>query len=214
MKTRQCMCALLAVVALSMSAATKADPIYWKFETPAYWNDGGTLFGTFTTGDPLSYFWAGESRLRTNLLAWDVTTTAGTKLPGYDYDQSPGSHVVANYVWLSLENETNFTLAHQSTTGNTDFYLSLYFSKPLTADNLDNSLYVYNRQEPVFECGNCAPHRALDFGQPNPKVTGSLTPWDAPVTAPVPEPETYAMMLAGLGLLGVFAKRRKQKAVA
>ncbi len=30
------------------------------------------------------------------------------------------------------------------------------------------------------------------------------------VTTPVPEPETYAMMLAGLGLLGVFARRRKQ----
>jgi hypothetical protein len=30
----------------------------------------------------------------------------------------------------------------------------------------------------------------------------------------VPEPETYAMMLAGLGLLGVAARRRKQKAVA
>lgn len=27
---------------------------------------------------------------------------------------------------------------------------------------------------------------------------------------PVPEPETYAMMLAGLGLLGVVARRRKQ----
>jgi hypothetical protein len=27
----------------------------------------------------------------------------------------------------------------------------------------------------------------------------------------VPEPETYAMMLAGLGLLGVAARRRKQK---
>lgn len=46
--------------------------------------------------------------------------------------------------------------------------------------------------------------------------------WDAnflnivsgPVAAPVPEPETYAMMLAGLGLLGVVARRRKQKSVA
>lgn len=29
--------------------------------------------------------------------------------------------------------------------------------------------------------------------------------------APIPEPETYAMMLAGLGLLGFTARRRKQK---
>lgn len=31
-------------------------------------------------------------------------------------------------------------------------------------------------------------------------------------TAPVPEPETYAMMLAGLGLVGVIAGRRKARA--
>lgn len=32
------------------------------------------------------------------------------------------------------------------------------------------------------------------------------------VAQPVPEPETYALMLAGLGLLGVAARRRKQMA--
>lgn len=31
------------------------------------------------------------------------------------------------------------------------------------------------------------------------------------VLTPVPEPETYALMLAGLGLVGGFARRRKQK---
>lgn len=33
--------------------------------------------------------------------------------------------------------------------------------------------------------------------------------YDSPVNA-VPEPETYAMLLAGLGLMGVVARRRKQ----
>jgi hypothetical protein len=30
------------------------------------------------------------------------------------------------------------------------------------------------------------------------------------ITAPIPEPETYALMLAGLGLVGFMARRRKQ----
>lgn len=34
---------------------------------------------------------------------------------------------------------------------------------------------------------------------------------DFPITSAVPEPETYAMMLAGLGLMGVVARRRKSK---
>ena len=34
------------------------------------------------------------------------------------------------------------------------------------------------------------------------------------VAAPVPEPETYALMLAGPGLLGVVARRRSKKAAA
>lgn len=34
---------------------------------------------------------------------------------------------------------------------------------------------------------------------------------DIKITLSVPEPETYAMLLAGLGLLGAVAKRRKQR---
>lgn len=42
---------------------------------------------------------------------------------------------------------------------------------------------------------------------------GGLTAFDMQISAavaPVPEPETYAMMLAGLGLLGMMARRRRQ----
>ena len=38
---------------------------------------------------------------------------------------------------------------------------------------------------------------------------GNSHTWSGVPTQPVPEAETYAMMLAGLGLLGVAAKRRK-----
>jgi hypothetical protein len=30
------------------------------------------------------------------------------------------------------------------------------------------------------------------------------------VAAPVPEPETYAMMMAGLGMMGFIARRRRK----
>ncbi|MFZ3289766.1 MAG: FxDxF family PEP-CTERM protein [Telluria sp.] len=32
--------------------------------------------------------------------------------------------------------------------------------------------------------------------------------------APVPEPETYGMMLAGLGILGMLSRRRKNSSTA
>ena len=60
---------------------------------------------------------------------------------------------------------------------------------------------------------------ALDFTAPHLKVqfltganatdkTGSLLSQTVPA---IPEPETYAMMLAGLGLLGFVARRRREK---
>ncbi len=42
----------------------------------------------------------------------------------------------------------------------------------------------------------------------------NLVPTAMAPTTPIPEPETYAMMLAGLGLMGLVARRRKQKDAA
>ena len=40
---------------------------------------------------------------------------------------------------------------------------------------------------------------------------GTTTTLDTKITNPVPEPESYAMLLAGLGLMGAVARRRSKK---
>ena len=54
------------------------------------------------------------------------------------------------------------------------------------------------------------------WGDPMDAATGSyeLTLTAQGNLAPVPEPETYAMMLAGLGLVGLAARRRKSRPAA
>lgn len=49
------------------------------------------------------------------------------------------------------------------------------------------------------------------FGNPSGSFGGGYGGFLATVTAPIPEPETYAMMLAGLGALGFLARRRRNR---
>ncbi|MDQ5941242.1 MAG: hypothetical protein QG572_55 [Pseudomonadota bacterium] len=57
-----------------------------------------------------------------------------------------------------------------------------------------------------------APHLKVQFLQnaTDTKATGDLLSQTIPA---VPEPETYAMLLAGLGLMGAVARRRQQTSV-
>ena len=73
---------------------------------------------------------------------------------------------------------------------------------------------------------NLVPSSPLAAGSYELRITGTSHPLNfmdggysgymtlAPTTAPIPEPETYAMMLAGLGLMGFVARRRKRQAAA
>jgi hypothetical protein len=63
----------------------------------------------------------------------------------------------------------------------------------LSSDNLAAGDYY------VLVSGNLVSDTSASFG-------------GAVMLAPVPEPETYGMMLAGLGVLGFLARRRKQAA--
>jgi hypothetical protein len=64
-----------------------------------------------------------------------------------------------------------------------------------------NSQYEFTRTENLF--GTNSTRKSVQY-------SGYLS--DVSVTvSPIPEPETYAMLLAGLGLLGLTARRRRQK---
>jgi hypothetical protein len=54
---------------------------------------------------------------------------------------------------------------------------------------------------------------ALPAGQPGGKLypSGGGGVWNVVVTGAIPEPETYAMLLAGLAVVGAVARRRKQR---
>ena len=74
-----------------------------------------------------------------------------------------------------------------------------------------------------FAWTSSSPSSALGAGSYEVRLVGQMSASISPsptgesgglVLAAIPEPETYAMMLAGLGLMGLVARRRKQKDAA
>jgi hypothetical protein len=61
------------------------------------------------------------------------------------------------------------------------------------------------RITPLNSHGYDGPYVAID------NINISVFTEPLPPIAPIPEPETYAMLLAGLGLLGLTARRRRQR---
>jgi hypothetical protein len=108
---------------------------------------------------------------------------------------------------LVAQNDDNPTVAPGQTS----------FDSGLTFDSLGAGPYMMT----ITRFSNFASGDSLSagfqFNHETPIPVSGGTFWSAHIsgsTPPVPEPETYAMLLAGLGLLGFVARRGKQKPTA
>ena len=73
--------------------------------------------------------------------------------------------------------------------------------------NYSDTLTIYSGTINLANAGYTLTTQALTFG---PQGNGQTTQGLVATITPVPEPESYAMLLAGLGLMGAVAKRRKK----
>ena len=134
----------------------------------------------------------------------------------YGQFQNPGSFL--DQIQFSVATPFTVTLHDNGT----DF--SLISSVSATLYNNPAGGPLYSTVGTSFQ--NLVPSSPLAAGSYELRITGTSHPLNfmdggysgymtlAPTTAPIPEPETYAMMLAGLGLMGFVARRRKRQAAA
>jgi hypothetical protein len=163
------------------SAPVHASVIDWTLEGVTF-DDGGTASGTFSIDSSTGH-----------LLSYDITTTAGSVLGGMTYDAS--TVFVVEYGVYGPNSFLLFTLG--GPTGSE--YITLEFLNPLTSGGVDPIVAGY---DPIsntgsYECYNCAPFRLVTAGEAT--------------TSPVPEPATWAMMLAGFAGLGFAGYWRVSK---
>ena len=184
--SRTLVSAALAAAAFAASPAGANTLTYQSvtFETMALDADTlqlSVLNATSATGD-----WTGINYLKAFELK-DIGNVTGATLAGWS---------------VSVDNGL---AAFGCTTGGTNG--ACFTSTP--AASLTNSM-VYTIDFTGTNLDFSAPHLKVEFltGLNDVQKTGDLLSQTIPTA--VPEPETYALMMAGLGAMGFVARRRKQ----
>ncbi len=180
---------LAASIATSLFAAVpaSANTLTWQgvtFETMAL--DADTLKLTILNATNATGDWTGINYLKAFELK-DIGNVTGATLAGWYSTVDNG--LAAFGCTTGGTNGACFTSSPAATLTN-----NMTYTIDFTGTNLDFS----------------APHLKVEFltGLNDVQKTGDLLSQTIPTA--VPEPETYALMMAGLGAMGFVARRRKQ----
>ncbi|ATU65184.1 PEP-CTERM sorting domain-containing protein [Piscinibacter gummiphilus] len=183
-----------------------------------------TFSGTFNTvenpvfGTGLNYEFSTSFFIESTANPVDTLVSGGTTFYGYAADAISGfAATFGNHTFTELLIST-IADGHAA---------AIYFDSPLSSGNVSNFFVRAADGAGSISLGSldCSegPCEYTAYGYVV-QATGGVsaaydtalsgTPGSPPVSAPVPEPETLALMLAGLGLVGVFANRRAGKSAA
>ncbi len=171
--------ALLAAAFLSVPMVAYAIPVTWTLSGVTF-NDGGTASGSFDFDASLN-----DETAYSNV---SITTTTVGAFPGSSTYYGAGFNPNESRMFDPLNNDGHA--------------LSLRFDSALTS---------FGGTSVLTKAGGFASTELFfddDYNISTRYVTaGSVT--TLPLVTAVPEPETYALMLAGLAAVGFAAKRRQ-----
>jgi len=230
-KGRACVVALLATAALAAAAPSAADTLRYDGAWFAPYS------GTFTISDSSPY----RAPVTVYAGAFRMADAAGTSFmalcvdiynflsPSTSYTLRSGEsfYSSATYKAADLERLASYVFDNGLLTNNTRSAAFQLAAWEIASDGAGHGFYdVYggdfrvtsgsaevrdlaNAWLGVVNAGSYEISQSLSIWQQD--VAGSTQ--DLAVFAPVPEPETYAMLLAGLALMGFTARRRRSACV-
>ena len=144
---------------------------------------------------------------------WFPYASIGLSITTVSSDQSLNGHTFSGNIIVRVSAPEPYNPNDYD--GNADYFYLHGQSDPLTSLG---SVRVYEKHiQPAGSPGNTGTvdlyariGSLIPDSFQNPQSGAFLSTSIEPITTAVPEPETYAMLLAGLGLIGGIARRKKQ----
>ena len=229
MKTKLIATALAGAVTLFAQANANAATTYTQDTNLSNFTSGVAEYATFLSAGT---YWTNEVAMGTAPTA--ATIAAGYRVVG-DGNVNPivvsFSNAVSNirvfanmdhlgaaydgyqYAIAGSNDNINFTQLFNATSvigAGEPFTLGTYTgTAPTRVNNIPTGSYYNGVTGYIADFSFGSTYRYYSFGASTVAFNSGNADQELSAVAAVPEPETYAMMLAGLGLMGAIARRRK-----